>query len=469
MKVATKKRKSGFYIEITCPGCGGGLELDDDFFVLECNHCGSVHRVVRPETPAAYLTPARVDRRQARFKIDRYLKKRSLPLTGSGMHLKCLYYPYWKIDAILFRVRNKVIEQVLVEGDQYQSEVKVSKNRTEISLSPYTTTTAAGNCLDGVPVSLGMRTEYVKLLPYSTENIDDDFDSLPVVTTWDDVRKDLLLNVSRIAEIDAGSSGPNQTKLFHPKAALVYFPFLIFESYHGGDFNRYVVDGVSGRMLGHVTEMSDESRGQKGDAALLELGALTVEHHRCSNCGLDLPPEQSFIYICRNCHWLTVLGDTGNAVSEIFLAGEIARPGDRMCPFWSFQLPEDTAPRIKRMFKGIYDSDRLAIPAFKMANFEAMSNLSRRVSAAMPQMALSELESLDNRFAAVSVSLDEALTLAEVIIYRQNFSGPTGIDSADRPLQVKDIQMVYVPFRRENYFMVDSNLNAITFAKTLAP
>ncbi|MEE8577598.1 MAG: hypothetical protein V3T31_10120, partial [candidate division Zixibacteria bacterium] len=51
--------KSGFYIEVTCPGCGGTLDLDTDFFVLECTHCGSVHRVVMPEAPAAYMISAK--------------------------------------------------------------------------------------------------------------------------------------------------------------------------------------------------------------------------------------------------------------------------------------------------------------------------------------------------------------------------------------------------------------------------
>ncbi len=372
MATATKKSKGGFFIEVTCPGCGGALDLDSDFFVLECNHCGSVHRVVMPDIPSAYLIQSRVDRRQARFSIDRFLKKRSLPLTGSGMHLKQLYYPYWKVDAILFRLRNKVYERVIAEENEYRDAVVSTQERTEINLSPYTTTRAAGIPFEGIPVSIGMRAEYTRMLPYAQENVEQEFDCLPVTSSWEDVRKSLLLNVGLIADIDETNYGSNVTELFHPRASLVYFPFIVMESYTQKGFNRYVVDGVSGRVLDHVTDIETEGDCEYPDSPSIEFGALTVEHHRCPNCGVDLPAAQSYIYVCHNCHELVVLGDHGQVAKELQAAAGPDDARDRMFPFWSLSLPPDGAEQLRRMFGGIHSSDRLIIPAFRTQNFDAV-------------------------------------------------------------------------------------------------
>jgi len=461
--------KRGFFVEVTCPGCGGKLQLDEDFFVLSCSHCGSVHRVNMPDIPAAYLIQAKIDSREARFSIDRHLKRKNLPLSNSGMHLKRLYYPYWKIDAILFRVRNKTHRRVIADETEYRDEVVVSRDQTEISLSPYTTTKAAGMPFEGIPDSIGLRTEYIGMLPFSQENVEDEFDSFPILTSWEDVRANLLQNVGFIAELDEADYGTNVTELFHPGAALVYFPYLVFESYGRQGFNRYVVDGVSGRVLEHVEEIDNDTAFEYPDAPDIEFGALTVEHHRCNTCGVDLPPEQSFVYVCRNCHELTVLGGHGASIRELFYAPVREKPEDSMFPFWSMKIGQEHAGKLRILFGGIYSSDQLVIPAFKAKNFEAVARLTKRMSSAIVQMELTELETPDSRFRPVSVSLDDALLLAELIIYRQQFSRTSRARAGETAFVPEQIKLVYLPFHPEHYFYVDSVLNTVTFERSLAP
>ena len=469
MATTAKTRKSGFYIEVTCPGCGSVLDLDSDFFVLRCDHCSSVHRVIMPDVPTAYLIPSRIGATEARYGIDRYLKQQDLPLSSSGMHLKQFYYPYWKIDAILFRLRNKVFEKVICQESEYHEEVVVNQDRTEITLSPYTTTRAAGIPFEGVPVSMGMRAEYIKMVPFADENVEDDFDALPVFSSWEDIRKDLMVNVGVIADMDPTDLGSNVTELFHPKASLVYFPFLVMESYSREGFNRYVVDGVSGRVLDHVTDVDTESRFEIPEAASMEFGALSVEHHRCSNCGLDLPAEQSYVYICQNCQVLTVIGHDSSIVSEIHLATGSDNKQDKMFPFWSLKIPDKDAARLQRMFGGIHRSDRLVIPAFRTQNFDAMFRLAKRMSTAIPQLQMETVENLDNRFLPVSVSPDEAALMTDVIIFRAGFDRDTATSSSPSAFIPEDIRLVFVPFHPEHYFYVDSIMNIITFEKSLAP
>ena len=136
----TSKNQSGFYIGVSCPGCGGELKLEDEFFVLACGHCGSVLRVTMPEIPPAYLVSARVTEREARFAIDRYLKENGLPLTDSSLQFKRIYYPYWKVDAVLLKVRNRIETREHGCDENGQSDYVTEKEKTDISLTPYSTT-----------------------------------------------------------------------------------------------------------------------------------------------------------------------------------------------------------------------------------------------------------------------------------------------------------------------------------------
>jgi len=70
-----------------------------------------------PDTPAAFMAQSGVADHEIRFHIDRYLKQNDLPLTGSTLQVKRLYYPYWKVDATVLKLRNK-------------TEVKKSRGRS---------------------------------------------------------------------------------------------------------------------------------------------------------------------------------------------------------------------------------------------------------------------------------------------------------------------------------------------------
>ena len=419
-----------------------------------------------PDVPPAYLVPPKVDKRAARFSIDRFLKQQALPLTDSALQLKQVYYPYWKIDAVLFRQRNKRHERVVVEADQYQEAVTMNVDRTEMNLTPYTVTVAAGIHFDGLPDSIGMRAEYIRMLPYSPEHLSDDFDVLTVVKTWESVTNALAGNLNTISEIDMAAFGTNHTELFHPIASLVFFPFLCFESYGKNGYNRYIVDGVSGRVMDHATGFHvDEPPGD--DIPLVEFGSLTVEQHRCKTCGDDLPTEQSFIYICQNCHALTSIESNVQPIQNVQVTAVDGAPQDRMFPFWAFKMPSHDTGRLRALFGGTLASDYIVVPAFRMPNFDAMYRLGKRMSSAMPRFELNVTENFDRRFAPVSVSSSEGLVYATICIFREESAKglPAGRERTE--FTPEEVSLFYAPFHPEDYFYVDSVINAITFEKTL--
>ena len=188
----TSKPKSGFFIGVGCPGCGGDLDLDGDFFVTGCEHCGSPLRVLMPDTPPAFMAQSKVGGHEIRNHIDHHLKKHDLPLTCATLHVKRLYYPYWKTDATILKLRNKTeIKKICSESDSNVESV-IRTDRSKVSVGPYRITIAGGASMEGIPESIGLRSETIRLIPFAEENIEPDFDALPVLRSWETINQRVM-------------------------------------------------------------------------------------------------------------------------------------------------------------------------------------------------------------------------------------------------------------------------------------
>lgn len=460
------RSKSGFFIAMSCPGCGGELHLEDNFFVLRCEHCDSVHRVSTPESPGAYIVPPRIDSAKARFAADRYLKEKNLPLTENDTQIKKIYYPYWKIDAVMLRLRKSKMKVVVREGEQYHDDLTHDKIMTDLNLSPYSTSISAGIKFDGIPATLGMRTEYIKLFAYASDKIEKDFYPYPVTKSWEEMRTNLYQHLSAIGSVDVNEFGENKTELFAPKAALVYFPFYILEDFNPSGYNRLVVDAVSGRLLNRVTEVDFDNSSVDENIPSITFGELKVEPHRCWNCGEDLPAEQSYLYICRNCEAVNSIENSGLPQPKIFSVSSTDTNTDFYLPFWKMAIPEDLQPLLRPIFGGIYNSDTVLMPAFKAGNFDALYRLTKRVSAAYPKFNQSEIAKTDPRFVSVNLNIAEAVMYTDIFVRRDGLS-KNSHKAVDFSFQPQSADLVYIPFHRENYFLVDSVINAITVEKRI--
>lgn len=475
MQTAKPIAKSGFYIGVTCPGCGGELELKENFFVLTCAHCGSALRIVRPNIPPAYLIRSKISRTQVRFHLDHYLKKNNLPLSNSGLEIDALYYPYWKIDAIVLKLRNRIEERQVVEEDSYnpyggyQAETVVKEKKTDISLTPFMATLAAGEPRDDIPYSIGLRVEYIKMEPFSREHLEENFECFPVLKPWSPVETVLSKDIAVLGNINQADFGKNKTELFNPVGALIYFPYFLIDISRSGKLHRIIIDGITGRVLNDsaLSETADEPKAAGGGQ--IEFGILGVELHRCNNCGNDLPTEQAYIYICHNCHQLVQLERHPLLKSEINAVVPISpAKNERYFPFWRLRLPGGSARKLQVLFGGIYQSDFLVVPAFKSANFEAMYRLAKRISAASAKMNAKPIEDFEDNYAAVTVGPSEALAMAEIIIYRERLSKSNSAVFERNEFCPSEISLFFAPFHPENYFYVDSVMNAVTFEKRVA-
>lgn len=463
-------RKAGFYIGVTCPGCGGDLEIEDNFFVLTCDHCGSNLKIVLPDKPVAFMVESKVNLREIRFGIDRYLKENDLPLTNSDIQMKHLLYPYWKVDGVMLKVRTVTEKREIfdnTENSYYQGggSIESERTRTDTTLLPSVITSPAGLEYTDIPPSLGLRTEYITIVPFTKNRVDDEFKPLHVTRTLETAKKQAMETIAKLTNYASDFRGPNKSELLNPKGSIVYFPYVIAETY-SPSFYRFTIDGLTGRVLDF--DDKPEVPVDAGDAEpISDFGDLTVELHRCHNCGFDLPAGRSYVYICDNCQEVNRYDPVRPVECAVETADGSNDSEDPLFPFWLLELPEDEGEAIRRVFGGLFRSPYVAIPAFTIPSFEAVFRLAKRMSSAVTKIPCSPVESFNSRFLPVTLAHSEALMLGEVIVYRDQVRRNAKAQFDEVNLHPVGAKLVYVPFHAENYFYVDSILNAVTVEKSL--
>jgi hypothetical protein len=491
--ITTTKPKSGFFIGVGCPGCGGDLDLEADFFVTECEHCGSPLRVIMPDVPPAFMMRSAVARHELRFHIDRYLKEHGLPLTNSTLQIKRLYYPYWKVDGTVLKLRNKTETKTIYSETDSSVESTIESDRSTVSVSPYSVTIAAGTSMEGIPETIGMRAETIRVIPFADENLEDDFDALPILRPWEIVRQKVNAAVSSMSLINPADFGTNLTRLFNQSFSLIYFPYYVVECY-GQDYVRFVLDGLVGRVIKAIypedafaesekpPEDPVEDRVLQGvvhelmavdDSGTLEpppevaFGQLDVDFHRCTVCGSDLPTVQSHVYICSNCLELQVLDRNNATLPGIEVAEFEDDASIRLIPFWRLRLPEIMTGRFGNLLGGLDKGEDLLVPATGASNFEGVHKLARRMSVAQGRMTRTMVEKLDERYLPVRIGRGQALALAEMIVCRELVDHGHKLPEEGLELVPSEVGLVYVPFRQANYFYVDTVINAVSAEKSL--
>lgn len=505
---AKPKPKTGFFIGVGCPGCGGELELDADFFVIDCRHCGSPLRVVMPAIPAAFMIPSKVSSHEIRFHIDRYLKSESRPLTGSTLHTKKLYYPYWRIEGTVLKLRNRTETRKVYSETDSSVENVIETDRSTVTVSPYRLTVAAGAHTEGIPDSLGLRSETIRAVPFSDDKIEPDFDTMPVLRSWESVNRRVKRAVSALSQINPADFGVNLTKLFNPSFSLIYFPYFLVEGY-SSTYRRFVVDGLVGRVLkmikledeseadressddhsdsaSHSAAISDSAAGETLSRGIVDnifesepdgndpnqsplemsFGSLDVDFHRCTVCGADLPTVISHVYICNNCHELQIPDPRSRCLTRLEAVACESDGDVQMVPFWRLELPEIMSGQFGNLLGGLDKNENLLVPAFGSDNFEAVHKVSRRMTVAYGRMETGTVEVLDERYLPVRIGPEDARVLAEMIVSRELVDHGHNLPE-DLDLQPLTYALIYVPFHQENYFYIDSALNAVTLERVL--
>jgi hypothetical protein len=459
------KAKRGFYIAASCPACGAELELESDFLTTSCSSCNSALRILTPATPPAYVVKAKVLDKDVRFHLDRHLKGNAEPLTQSLDSIRKFYFPYWKIDAILLRLRHRKETRVSYNEDT-NTETVTDQKKIETMLSPYVVTIAAGGLAEIIPYSLGERTEYIKTMPYSQEHLQSGFELVMTEVSWQDAIARANRAVDQLNHIAADESGMNISLLLRPVLSLINFPYLLAEASVLGKTRSFVLDGLTGRIIYSGNDDISEQFQSAGQQQSTQFGYLGVELHRCSNCGEQLPDTRSYVYICRNCQQLTVLGDCHKMNRQILTVQGSESLDEQYFPFWKFELPPGKVDTFRIGFGGSENAGAICVPAFRIRNFEAMYRLTRRISCAITKLPMHESRELRQNYLPVAVGISEAEVLAHVALMREVVGKTEELPRSLAELPFDEASLFYAPFHPESYFLVDSCLGAVTFEKS---
>lgn len=476
-----RRPKGGFAIAVTCPGCGGELTLQEDYFSLTCGHCGSVLRIIMPDTPPVFIINNRKADHEIRFAIDRFFKENELPLARSGYRIQRLYVPYWKIEAIRVKV-NRAVPPMIDDDPRGgvddesgllglasasaagYSSVASSGSTRQVTVAPFTVTQSAAGEREGIPFSIGLRAEYVTMKPFSSDEWDEQARFLPATVSWADVQAGLSRSAAKRELLESGGSeGVERWQLFHPAGSLIYFPYLAATVESGAVRRRLLLDGLTGRVV-HSVDGPDANRPfPVAETAIPAGGRLTVAFHRCPDCGVDLPVTRSVVYRCHNCGVVISLETNRIFAGTVDLAGGTENPGDHLLPFWVLTVAPEAVRAMAAYPTGGLAGDRIVVPAFAMGNFEAMRRLCRRMTAVFPSLAVGPAANEGRRPAPATVPLAEAIGLAEIVIHTARMAASTSVAPEPTDVKPEAAGLVYVPFHRDNYFMIDSALNAVTF------
>jgi len=481
--VTIRNRKSGFYIGVGCPGCGAELELESDFFVLECSHCGSVLRLVMPDIPPAYVVACKKERQEIRFLVDRHLKNQGCPLTRSGLSFTLFYYPYWKMDAILLKVKEETLRASSSGADAFSADMDLGDlfsfggagggyrsgeeasssgpSAINVSLAPYTSTLAAGPDMAGIPTDVGLRAEYVRMKPFKNSNDDAEGEFIPVVKPWEEVLSAFTKSNAVKGWMGMGGEKTKQRRLFRPRGSVVYFPYFAVVEPGGG--RRFIVDGLSGRLIHTSADKDAAAPNEMPSVDAMEFGELSIIFHRCPTCGVDLPPTRSHVYICHNCHSVVSL-DAGTVFDQGVCFSPSPKAGVvQMLPFWLFKVSSDVVMAVAKQPKGVAESDWLAVPGFRVANLAVMRQLCQRMTAALPHFTRQPADNYDQRFQPVDIGLSEAAALAEICLYCEKAVKAGDFPAETIGMKPEKAELIYIPFAPQNYFYVDTVVDAVTF------
>lgn len=461
--VSPVRQKSGFAIDVGCPGCGGALTLQEDFATIRCEHCSSALRITMPDLPPAYLIRSKIPVLQVRFHLDRFLKENGRKLSPPELEIRGCYHPYWKIDSMMLRVRNRidtrVVESEYGEATDYE---KVEELKQEVSLTPHPTTVSARPADEMFPYSLGLRTEYIKMRPYSGEVTDEEFEFNSVESTVVQAFAQAEKSAQKLSDSTNMTTKRNLSRLFGLRAALVYFPYFTASYREKGHPVSFVLDAVNGRVVGESERGRDAQ--ESAPASSPQWGTLSVDFHRCTNCGEDLPTQNSLVYCCKNCGSVATLESSPIYDRKIEVADCNCGPHDLLMPFWEFSVEQGDRELVRRTAGCESEVDRLIVPAFRVSNFEAVYRVACRMTSAKRKIPISPEGELKGDLAPANIGVKEALIFAHAVLARgdlkRNPESRGGIS-----FESKNARLLLVPFHAESYFLVDSVISAVTIER----
>ncbi|MFH1892110.1 MAG: hypothetical protein ABIK83_05435 [Candidatus Zixiibacteriota bacterium] len=451
-------RASGYKLGIQCCFCGGSLEIDEASRTTVCSHCASVMKIVRRKGTAKYYIPDDLERREAKFLIESHLKKISEPLVSSWGNITRIFLPFWRVAGTVFAIDDRPAGQGHSEYSNLTQDEVDDTPRTELKISPRETSFCANDSLLWGVDSLGIRTQVLKLVALDRDACESNA-LMPLTVTEEDARLHFDKAVTSLSHTAARLDSTVETIAVGVKQSLIYFPMWIasFTNAHGNQTVQF--DPLAKRVV--------SLNGGEIDIPAPDVSAcdatLSVEiaPHRCPNCGVDLPANQTSVaYYCENCEKMFV-GD-GSAYRNIAL--DVPSDLDehaQLFPFWVFDLADAAWPEKGELLRALnlvqFSSERFFVPAFNISHPARMMRLASHFNRRNDSFLFAERKGEHYTFADVTLSPDVA---AEMIVpLTIATKAAKGFKLYEAPVSgtpaVAEPKLIWLPFVLDRYFWIE--------------
>jgi DNA-directed RNA polymerase subunit RPC12/RpoP len=445
-----------------CPGCGGDIELRDEYDITRCSHCASLLRVVnRPDLPAYFLRD-RISLHEARAKIERLLRSRGELGRESISDPECWLIPYWHFQGQLLRrrVSRETIEPVSESDfDSSESLSPLQERERIVSNVSLTLTTESCIALEDVaayPTSLSLGQQIVRRFPLVNMGGDSNWQIATPRGSSEAAIEVCRQRNSHNGELFEGGSVRNPTQLFIHESMLLFVPFYSWRD-ENNPSECISIDATTGELHTISTPVRAEVTA---DNLVMFAKELRMIAHRCSRCSADLSDCRSLVYRCDNCGNFTLVN---SGATKIRAVKAIVSDSSSLIwfPFWQSDEKEV----------------RVVVPAFSFRNFEVAYRVARQLRKIVSDTCT--IESIDG----VTQMFAADIPLAACPAFRAAMEGRStlerkasleyfstnSIQSPQREDDTSDWSLIYIPFRKQGYEYTDAVISAVTFpAQSLA-
>jgi hypothetical protein len=407
----------GFTVEQDCPQCGAPIELDETDHLLRCPYCHVKSFIFTPKY-FRYLLPHKVH------------------------HREIIYAPYLRFKGNVYCCAGNTVGHRVVDI-------------THVGLS-----------LKGIPVSLGLRPQAMKM-KFVTSETEGSFLKFSYKAT------DILARAGKLSSAQASG------QLFHrayigETLSLIYLPLYL-------EGNR-LFDGVLNRSLAEISEAEEIIQQSTNSNPRWQIRFLAT---LCPQCGWNLDGERdSVVLTCGNCE--TAWEASKGKFKRVHVSG-ISEAGERTkyLPFWKISatgkgLPLNSfadfvrltnQPRVVKAEMETQGMD-FWVPAFKIRP-KVFLNLSRQLTVSQQSLHPQEMVPKKNLY-PVTLPQSEAAQSMKMILASASLNKKDVLPQLPKvSFDIAGSTLVYLPFTPRGHEMIQQqmgisiNRNSLEFGRRL--
>ncbi len=452
-------------IALTCPQCGGEVELSEDASVFHCSFCESTLKPTGRNEVQSFYFPAKGNTDSVGKALLKALRQKK-GIRASIMKSDLAYAPFWRVKGMLFQ---------WAFGREYQSTVYDGPSFDyfkKLRAVPYIRTFPAFEADQFQMLSIGLRAQAMKMHPFNREKMGPEAVVLDQKVSLKEAVKKSLQTSAPVLDGGKRSVHIQKTALIGEKYSLLYFPVFYFVLEMGGKEQKVIIDGLSHRIIkGALPEdaISPTTPTQK-----LPFTPLNFIPFKCPNCGWDLPFQPSArIHLCNTCGM--AWQEFGGRFHQVrYKVWEPEAPTKKVLylPLWRLQVTINTKNRQYRTLKDFFqlfpqprihtgrklDHEPIYfyVPAFRIRNPVAVDKFASRFILRQPPIPEDLPTNLRQQKAGPAwLPLGEAMEMAGILLLSITPKRSKPIQSAvkDAKIKLEHRELIWVPFAEKGIFL----------------